>query len=317
MTDSLNVKLADIEKSASTFYYRLILNGQTIDIFSNDKKIYYGEITNSIKQYDEVKVENDFRTIATQLFTKKIEIDSSLANVIAQQIIKSGQLYIPTDSLIKSWKKWYLHCGSLIFEMKNDDKYIKQSFHCPWSQPDSVEFKDIILANYNLINQELKLDSIYNVFMSELPKGKTYSRNGYGMTYIMTTNQEVAWEKDKPRREYLKSIKDTIDNYLNTNLRILQSSIDSTKYSCFDSYYLTFGKNGKLKKIWTHPSKMKISDGLSWYIEDRREIRHCYRRIKKIFRKVDLTKFNLTQEVHRTFYFDLGNGWTVIDNTIY
>ena len=28
------------------------------------------------------------------------------------------------------------------FEIKNNNNYTKQSFHCPWSQPDSVEFKN-------------------------------------------------------------------------------------------------------------------------------------------------------------------------------
>jgi hypothetical protein len=168
-----------------------------------------------------------------------------------------------TFTLIETWTRWYLHCGSLNFEIKNDGKYLEQSFHCPWSQPDSVKFKDVILSNYDLMKRELKLDSIYQSFWSHLPKGKTYSRSGYGMTYLMTDGQEAAWKKDQPRRDYLKSLKDTIDNYLNFKLDSLQATYDSTKYYCYDSYHLTFSKNGKLKDIWTHPSgKMKISDGL-------------------------------------------------------
>lgn len=316
--DSLEVPLIDIKKSDYVFYFRLLLSGQTVEIYSQDNETYDGEIINSIKEYNQIKVEDEYRTKATKLYSEKVPIESSKAATIAHQIIESGQFSIPTDTLIETWTRWYLHCGSLNFEIKNDGKYLEQSFHCPWSQPDSVKFKDVILSNYDLMKRELKLDSIYQSFWSHLPKGKTYSRSGYGMTYLMTDEQEAAWKKDQPRRDYLKSLKDTIDNYLNFKLDSLQATYDSTKYYCYDSYHLTFSKNGKLKDIWTHPSgKMKISDGLSWYIEDKIEIRRCYKQIKRIFKKVNLVDFDLEYEVYRTFHFDLGNGWMITDDTIY
>lgn len=317
MNDSFNIKLIDIEKSNIPFYFRLFLNGQTVDIFSYDNEVYHGEIINSIKQYEQVKVDGHYYSVAIQLFTNKIEIDSLSAKSIAQKIISTKQFYIPTDSLIPNWEKRFLHCGSIIFEMKMNGKYIKQSFHCPWSQNDSLEFKEIIVSNYKLLKQGLKLDSIYGEFTSQLPKGRTYSRSGYGMMYIMTTKEEVAWEKDRPRREYLKSMKDTIDNYLNMKLNILESSNSKTKYSCYDGYYLTFGKDGKLKNIWTHPSDVTLSDGLSEFINDRREKRKCYRNVKEIFKKVNLCDFELKQPVYRTFYIKLGTDFMIVDNTIY
>ena len=135
------------------------------------------------------------------------------------------------------------------------------------------------------------------------------------MTYIMTEKQEEAWKKDKPRRDYLKSIKDTIDNYINFKLDSLQATSNLMKFSCFDSYHLTFSKNGKLKKIWTSPEdNMKIGDGLSFYIEDKLEIWKCRKKIKKIFKLINLKSFHLRYELYRTFYFDIG---TITDDTIY
>ena len=100
----------------------------------------------------------------------------------------------------------------------------------------------------------------------------------------------------------LKSVKDTIDSFLNTKLDSFQASYDSMKYSCYDSYYLTFGENGKLKNIWTQPDgKMKIGDGISWYIEDKLEIWKCNRKIKEIFKKINLKSFDLEYGVSRTF----------------
>lgn len=313
--DSLEVPLIDIEKSDYVFYFRLLQSGQTVEIYSQDYESYDGEIINSIKEYNQIKVEDEYRTKATKLYSEKVPIESSKATYIAHQIIESGQFSIPTDTLIQTWTRWYLHCGSLNFEIKNDGKYLKQSFHCPWSQQDSVEFKDVIISNYDLLKRELKLDSIYQSFRLQLPKGKTYSRSGYGMTYIMTDEQEAAWKKDKPRRDYLKSIKDTIDSYLEIRLKEIQSTTDSVNSPCY-SAHLTFGRNGKLKEIRTNRD-MKLSDGLSWYIEDLIEDRRCKKAIKRIFKKIDLSSFNLKHEVYRTFYRSLGDGWTITDNTIY
>jgi hypothetical protein len=318
LRDSLNVELINIEKTEFAFYFRLLLSGQTVNIFSQDKKIFHGVITNSVKEYEQVKVNDQYRRQATKLYSEQVRIDSSLATSIASKIIESGQISIPTDSLIDSWTRLYLHCGSLNFEIKNDNNFVKQSFHCPWNQPDSVEYKNIILSNYNLLKQELNLDSIYQIFWTQLPKGKTYSRSGYGMTYKLTDKQEEAWKKGKPKRDYLKSIKDSVDNYLNYRLDSLQETFDSTSYSCYNNYQLAFAKNGRLKKIYKNRhDRMKITDGLTWYIEDHIETWRCHKQIKKIFKKVNLSSFDLEYEVYRTFHFDLGEGWMITDNTIY
>ncbi|MCP4522132.1 MAG: hypothetical protein GY827_10650 [Cytophagales bacterium] len=138
------------------------------------------------------------------------------------------------------------------------------------------------------------------------------------MTYILTDDQEAAWNKDKSRREYLKSIKDTVYKYLSFKIDSLQATFDFANYTCCDSYYLTFGKNGKLKNIEISPYvKSKISDGLVLYVEDRIKIRRCKRQIKRIFKKINLSTFNLNHEVYRTFNFSLDNEWIITDNTIY
>ena len=223
---------------------------------------------------------------------------------------------LPRGASFKSWTRWYLHCGSLNFEIQNDGKYIKQSFHCPWSQPDSVEFKDVILANYDFVKQELKLDSIYQEFWSQLPKGKTYSRSGYGMTYIMTDEQEASWNKDKPRRDYLKSIKDTVDSYLRDALQKQQINLDDI--DCFEDYRLTFNEDGKLWNLKVSDyNKPKLFDGLSWYMEDKKEIRKCKRLIKKVFREIDLSSFNLKYKVFRTLSFGQDGEVQLRDDTIY
>lgn len=316
--DSFYYNLPVVENSQYLTHFRISLSGQTIDFFSRDNESFQGLLTNVITEYRPVKKEWGKSSESSNYVFQKTMINSTLSTNIAKKILQSGQNLIPTDSLIPSWNKWYLHCGSIKFQFKLGENYSEQSFHCPWSQPDTTMSAEVIVSNYELLETELELKKAYDDFQSKLAKGKTYSRNGYMMMYIMTKEQNEAWKKDKPRRDYLKAKKDTIDNYLNLQLDSLQATFDSTDYSCNTSYHLTFAKNGRLKDIWTHPDgKMKIGDGLSRYIEDRIEIRRCYRQIKRIFKKVNLGSFDLEYEVYRTFHFDLGDGWMITDDTIY
>jgi hypothetical protein len=138
------------------------------------------------------------------------------------------------------------------------------------------------------------------------------------MMYLFTVKQEEALRKDQPRRNYLKSIKGTIDSYINSKLDSMEKSKSSTDLSCFEEYHLTFRKNGTLKKIWTHPiHKMKLMDGLSFYFEDRIDRRRCKRKIREIFKEISLKNFDLQFELYRTFDFTSNYGWYVYDNTIY
>jgi hypothetical protein len=315
--DSLDVELVDIQQSEYTFYYRLLMNGQTVDIYSKNNETYEGTIINSIKEYDKIKTGNEYRTEATMLYTDKVAVDTSTASVIAYKILESEQPSIPTDTLIDTWTRWYLHCGNLNFEIKHDGNYYEQSFHCPWSQPDSVEFKDVILSNYDLLKQELKLDSIYHAFFwTQLPKGKTYSRSGYGMTYIMTEEEETLWKKGQPRRDHLKSIKDTIDSFL--RLELENQKIQLNDVDCYELYNLTFSEKGRLVKIAvSKDDKPNIFDGLAWYFEDKKEIRKCKKLIRKAFQKIDLESFNLQYKVYRTLSFSSDGHIKLSDFTIY
>lgn len=316
--DSFYLNLPVVRNTSFKTHIRISLVGQRIDLVSDDNKQFSGTLTNSTTEYKTVKTEFGDSYEAFRIVSNKVLLDSSICSLIASKIIESGQPYIPTDSLIPSWNKWFLHCASADFQIKLKSNYVEQYYYCPWSQPDSTEFKDIIVSNYSLLNGSLRLDVYYETFEGLLEKGKTYSKDSYWFKYIMTDQERESWNRDKPRRDYLKSIKDTIDSYLNSNLQNLQSRSDTMTFSCYGAYNLTFGKSGHLKKIWIHPAeKMKLSDGLVWFIEDRVEIWRCKHKIKQIFRKIKLKDFDLQHQIYRTFYFDLQGQWIVTDNTIY
>src|SRR5690606_24276685 len=109
--------------------------------------------------------------------------------------------------------------SSISYEFLYKENYSSKRYFCPWGQNDSINHKLTIIENYDFIKTTLSLDSLYEAFSNRLPKGKTYSKDGgYRIRYIMTEKQAEGWTKDKPRRDYLKSIKDTIDTYINTKL---------------------------------------------------------------------------------------------------
>jgi hypothetical protein len=320
--DDLKVELVDIEKSEYQFYFRAFLGRQVVELFSGDMNTFSGSITSSIKEFDQVRIKGEKQTKAIKFHVEKIPIDSTLASTIANEIMQSGQLKVPTDSLIDTWTRWYLHCGSLKFEMKKNRNYITQSFHCPWSQPDSVQFKDVILRNYNLLVTQLQLDSVYNEFWNQLPLGKSYSSSGYGMTYKLTEKEEKYWQKGKPRRDYLKSIKDTIDTFIRANINALDTLPvihEDEDHSCFHDFYLTFGKDGELKEVWTRPIDRQVLkiDGISSYIWDVREAKKCMKEVEEIMKDINLSDFNLEYEVTRTVNITLKDKWMVFDTTIY
>lgn len=318
--DSFYFDLQPIQTTKFKSHFRISLTGQTIDFYSLDNVKFHGKLTNFITEYITVKSkDSDYdQSKKHQYVIEQIDLVQTKVDKFVEGLIKTGQLEIPTDTLISSWQRNFLHCNSLVFQFNIDGKYTKQIFHCPWGQKDSVEFKSIILDNYETLKSTFQLDSLYNSFEAKLPKGKTYSRDGYRMMYKMTDQQSEHWRKSQPHRDFMKSVKDTIDTYLNSELQ--KQDIKLNGIDCFEDYRLTFGKNGKLKRItlsdYDKPT-LKKSLGLGDYLTDKKEIRKCKRKIKQIFSDIDLSFLKLETEIYRTFSFGLDNKIQLRDDTIY
>lgn len=318
--DSFYFDLQSIQTTKFKAHFRISLTGQTIDFFSSDNVKFRGKLTNYITEYITVKnKDSDYdQSKEHQYVFEQIDLEQTKVDKIVEKLLKTGQLEIPTDTLITSWQRNFLHCNSLIFQFNIDGNFTKQIFHCPWGQKDSVEFKNIVLDNYQSLKSTFQLDSLYDNFEGKLPKGKTYSRDGYRMMYIWTDKQSENFAKTKPQRDFMKSVKDTVDNYINSELK--KQDIKLSGIDCFEDYRLTFGKNGKLKTVkLSHHDKptLKKSLGLTDYLSDKKEIRKCKRKIKQIFNNVDLSFLNLKTEIYRTFSFDYKNEYQLRDDTMY
>lgn len=318
--DSCYFDLQPIQTTKFKSHFRISLTGQIIDFFSSDNVEFHGKLTNYITEYITVKSkDSDYdQSKEHQYVIEQIDLEQTKVDKIIEKLIRTGQPEIPTDTLINSWQHNFLHCKSLVFQFNLNGKYTKQIFHCPWGQKDSVEYKNIVLDNYQTLKSTFQLDSLYESFESKLPKGKTYSRDGYRMMYKWTDKQSENFAKTKPQRDFMKSVKDTIDIYINSELKKQDIKLDGI--DCFEDYRLTFGKNGKLKTVkLSHHDKptLKKSLGLGDYLADKKEIRKCKRKIKQIFSSIDLSFLNLETEIYRTFSFDHKNEYQLRDRTIY
>ena len=322
--DSFYYNIKPVQFSNKTNHIRIYLTGQIIDISINKKKQYQGFLINEITQYISEESENEDyeHSVSNQIVFEKIQLKETSVKSVFKKIMTSKQNDLPTDSLINNWNSRFLHCSSICFQFNINGVYKNQKYFCPWGQNDTVIGKTTIINNYNLIYKVLSLDSLYSEFENKLPKGKTYSCDGYKMIYKMTNSQIDNWESAKPKRDYMHSVKDTIDNYLETKLS--NNKVELKNISCFEDYRITIGKNGKLKKITiSEYNKPKIKTSLNPidYFVDKKEIRKCKSKIRKTFKEIDLSflklKLKLKYEIYRTISINIEEEFILRDDTIY
>lgn len=275
--DSFYFELPKVNKSHFSTHFRISFTGQIIDLYSNNNSEFKGSLTNiAITNKKLNSSEGQEQKGKTQFIFQVKPIDKQILSQVANHILKSGQDSIPTDTLIKSWNKYFLHCNSIRFEFKINGEYSEQNFHCPWGQNDSLIYKKTIVSNYKYLLKELNLELLYRQFIDELPKGRSYSKDGYMWMYLMTERQLAYYQKIKPHRDYMVSVKDTLNKYLSDTL----TKIFSKKgiLNCYYQFFLNFSKNGELKKIRTNTTFADLEDRLDYY--------KCKRKIRKAFKKI-------------------------------
>lgn len=298
--------LKPIKDSNNTYHFRYIKTGQIIDLISNDGIIFSGQLVNEITEYKSIKKEygNDLKP--SNYVFEITELNKSNSTKVGQYILNQKTFSIPTDSIISGWNFYWLDCFGISLNYKIKDEFHMTSYTCPWNQLDSIEYVTQIKNTYQYINHTLELENEYSKFTNKLEKGKSYSKDSYKMMYILTDKQNELRKKGKPQRDYLKTIKDTIDNYLEKELnKLIQNS---TELKCYDDYHLTFSKRGKLKS-------MKVDMGFWERLSDK-DYKKCRRILKKVFREIKIDFVNPKYD----FYRDLSFGQKEIyitDPTIY
>lgn len=293
--DSFYFNLVPVRISNYKIHIRISLTGQTIDLYSLDGQTYSGILTNYIMEYATVKVkgQNYKNSKKYQYYIQQIKLEPVKVKLVVKALISSGQNLIPTDTLINYWKKYFLHCGSVRFKFKVNGQYNNQSFHCPWGQNDTVQYRNVIMSNIELLDSALQLDSFYSTLKSQLPKGKTYSKDGYRMMYIMTENQSRKWRDSEPYRNYLDSVKHKLNNYLSDTLTTIFKTFDN--FNCYNEFFLYFSNKNKLKKIKTNRKPHDLTEKIEFY--------KCKKKIRRAFRKVEIDFINSKVGYRKVFNY--------------
>ncbi len=309
--------LKSLNRSNDSIHFRIITNKQIVDLSKTNNGKFAGFVLNRITQYNYQKKDKNELKNKVEFF-QSVPIEQSKVKEIINKLVASQQYHFPTDSLIPNWNNNFLHCNTLNFQIKVNNKLKRQKYDCVWGQDKINPVVSTIIENDQLVKDQLKLNLIYSSFTDNLPKGNSYTNDGYRVMYIFTQKENDAWLKSKPIRDYLKFKKDTIDNYL--KLKLNQINIKNEKFTCFQNYNLEFSKNGKLKKIkvakFDKPT-LKNSSDLKEYFEEKTEIRKCKTVIRKIFRDNNWTFLDLKYSINRSLDFDLNGNPKLYDNTIY
>ena len=318
--DSFYFDLQPIHATKYKTHIRVKMVGQIVDFYSLDNIKFNGLLTNYTSEYITIKNKDNqqSQTKEYQCLIERVILSQTKVDSMVKILFQTGQADIPTDSLIPSWYQHFFDCNNLVFQFYSNGLYTKQTFRCPGGQKDDAAYINIIMGNFKSLKSIFQLDSIYDIFESKLPKGKYYSNDGYRMLYIMSQDQLDLWMKGKPMRDYLKSIKDTVDSYLKAELKKKQVELSTS--DCFQSYYLIFGKNGRLKKVMISPNdkpKLIYSYGLADYWSEKRQIKKCEHKIKKIMGACDLAFLKLNYNIYRTISFGINNEAYLRDQTTY
>lgn len=317
--DSFYYDLQPVERSTYPLHIRFSSSTQIVDLYKTDNQGYAGVVTNTITEYRYEKNEDDEYThsVPAREVFENVFLDSTLVKTVIEELLATGQPGLPTDTLIPGWITGVLHCNGFSMEYNINGFYNAQRYICPWGQNDTIPYKKIITSNIDFIYKTLRLDTLYDEFKMKLPRGKTYSWNGYTMIYISTEKQFKYWAKSKPRRDYTNSVKDSVDNYLNKQLALRRP--DSVSCDCYCVFWLTFGKNGKLKRYSIKSDEpIRFSDyGFADYFSKKRANRKCKSEISRVFRSADLGFINGGYEIYRTIQFRSGDRIEVRDETIY
>lgn len=299
--------LKPINLSKYKYHFRYMKTGQIIDLISNDGKEFSGYLINETTEYKFTKTEYGNDSKASNYVYENKELDKKLSTKVGQYIIKQKIYSLPTDSLITNWNFNWLDCFGISLNYKVNDKIYLTSYTCPWNQKDTIKHVSQIKSTYKYINQTLDLKKEYSIFTSKLEKGKSYSKDSYTMMYILTDKEIELRKKGKPKRDYLKSIKDTIDNHLEKELNRLIPN--STDLSCYDDYQLNFSKKGKLKSI-------KAVDMGFWERLSDNDYRKCRKILKKAFREIRIDFVDPKYDFFRELSFGQKDIY-IYDSTMY
>ena len=194
--DSFYFDLPDISKSLYKTHIRVSLVGKYVDLFSKDNKTYNGILTNYVIQSLSVQSNNrkvNSKNNSDKIIVQKVFLDSVNCSLVAQEVIKSGQVRLPSLSGMGS------DCGKVKFTFKIGDFYQEQDFSCMYFVKESISEKAIVDSNLKLLRQKLNLETPYN-FLSLIKPGKiVYSYSNGDQNVLSVDYRPLFYNRRKSR----------------------------------------------------------------------------------------------------------------------
>lgn len=291
-----NVAKPNIAASGYKYYIRYEYGYRVVNLYANDSLNFEGFVVNYLREGTDEKNRNYVYDVA--------RLPKENCSTIGQKILSEKFYNFPVEDSISGYNKGWLDCWSVHYTFKINNTTITKEYACPTQQQDSLTGIKLLKENLKLTDSIMQLKKIYNDFDSRLEGGKSYY-NGYWNMYKFTPEQKAARDRDKPRRAYLESKKDTINNaieaYITDNYK--------DEGDCYDDFTLDFNKRGKVIKIST--------DTPFWERLFDKDYHRCRRNVKKLFRKFNLKELELKYGFTRDLNFRRDDVPYIYDRTIY
>ena len=268
------LKLPELISSTDKFHFRFWADGQAVDIWTVDGVTFRGMVTSYTSSYQEnvstKKPEKD-----PQTFSKQVDLDTTTARK-AFNLTRQIEA-IPTDKLIKNWVQG-LDGIEYVIETSTPAIYSFKTYWTPSVQDFSLAEAKKIKSFVKNLDSLLDLGHKYHQFFATLKPGNYYTGDGTMVAMKLTAEQNEYSKRTKPYRDYLESVRDTLNHYLSDTLTKIFARYGDIK--CYDDFVLKFSRGNRLIKITT---KEKLTDE-----EDRREFRACKKKIEAAFEQIKI-----------------------------
>jgi hypothetical protein len=181
------IHLPDLLQSIDTFHFRLWTGMQAVDIWTTDRLLYYGMITNYAQQYDPKLLRKGIYKIG-KIYSNQITLDSSKARQLFNIVDRLSIVAIPSDDKIKDWRQG-LDGIEFLIEISTPNQYDFKTYWTPGVFADTLPEAKQIQALVNYLYKDFK---IYKYYQKLRPPGGSYLRNGIPGIEIRIFNQPVS-----------------------------------------------------------------------------------------------------------------------------
>jgi hypothetical protein len=168
LQDAKRIGLPDLTITSDSLHFRYWMENQAIEIWTNDYKTFYGNISNHTETIQNNE-KNRSSVKAAGFYSNKTELTPLHAKEVFELFERCHLFQLPSDKNIKGWVQGD-DGEELLFEFSTRHYYSFTTFWTPSAQENVPE-----AVTLNKLNQELRsllnLNLSWNTFLSSLPNG--------------------------------------------------------------------------------------------------------------------------------------------------